>query len=294
MIARAAKQAARDTAPPPAPSRLLHLPVELLRHVLEYLCLHSLQFAGATCGQLRRETAAPDLVKAVARRSDEFWAPLLYDEAARSKIAHLLPRTGADAVPSLGDLRRYFSGTRRPDPLARELFLYGTVERGCEVVATFGPADADKVKTDIGNSNEFDLATLDIPLDWKSPVVKEAYCTEPQFQAVYLNKTVTISVYAITGSGTYLVSEMPIEAGLLPFTILMNMQFMIQHEMQREAMTSFLYDNLNKASFAFQVVNDNFRPFEDGTKAKGRQANAIYLQISRYFRPTHREVIELE
>ena len=294
MIARAAKQAARDTAPPPAPSRLLHLPVELLRHVLEYLCLHSLQFAGATCGQLRRETAAPDLVKAVARRSDEFWAPLLYDEAARSKIAHLLPRTGPNVNPTVGSLGLYFSGTRRPDLLARGLFLYGTVERGCEVVATFGPADADDVLTDIGNCNANELATLDIPLDWKSRVVKEEYSGEIGVEDCCTYKTVTISVYAITGSGTYKVSEMPIRAGSTQFVILMNMHFMIQHEMQREAMASFLYDNSNKASFAFQVVNDNFRSFEEDTKAKAQQADAIYLQISRYFRPTHREVIELE
>ena len=61
---------------------------------------------------------------------------------------------------------------------SNELFLYGTVERGCEVLATFGPVDADKNSTDIGNSKEIDLASLNIPLDWKSPVVKEEYSGE--------------------------------------------------------------------------------------------------------------------
>jgi len=297
MIARADKQAARDTAPAPAPCWLLDLPPEVLRQVLEYLCPQSLQFAGAACAKLRRETAAPDLVRAAARGSDEFWAPLVCDEFARSKIDHLLPRTGPNVGPTIGGLRRYFSGTRRPRLFAHALFFYGTVRREGEVVATFGPADADQANTNIGQCKKHDLAKLDFSLDWKSPVVKQEYSdfsrTTIHFQSTLLKKGVTISVYVITDSGTYLFLETAMKENSMPSLIMMNARWLVSLKKKQNVMTTFLHDNLDKVALCFQVVNNHFTSFEDGTKDDGQQAGAVYLQVSPYFDPTHRGVVEL-
>jgi len=288
MIARAAKQAARDTAP--APCWLLDLPPEVLRHVLEYLCPQSLQFAGAACAKLRRETAAPDLVRAAARRSGEFWVPLVCDESARSKIDHLLPNGLAGS--SLAGLRRYFSGTlpAGQEVAARgELFLYVTLEGDGEVVATFGPVDADEVNTNIGRCATA-WAAVYIPLLWKNADVEDQYWgTEPYKM---LKKTLTGAVYAITRSGTCLVSRMKADWGHphLNTRLLQRVKDDKNKPVRLDVRDQFEgAEVLIQHSKRFLTVDPPCDVMECG-----QQARAIHLEIKEHFGPTVREFIELE
>jgi len=183
--------------------RLLELPEELLRRVLVYLCPASLQFAGSTCGQLRRATAAPGLAEAVVRGSGAFWAPLAYDQPVRSLIDHLLPN--GLAGPSLAGLRRYFSGTQPAAAPAcgDDLFLYGTLERGGEVVATYGPVDARAAVRPLLSGHNYWLVAM--RLDWKSPDLQKK-CSQ-------LFGDISANVYVLTRQGAYVVYREAVPAG---------------------------------------------------------------------------------
>jgi len=307
MIARAAKQAARDTAPPPALCRLLDLPPEVLRHVLEYLCPQSLQFAGATCAKLRRETAAPDLVEAVVRRSGVFWAPLLYDEAARSKIDHLLPRTGPDAGPTIGGLRRYFSGTRpAPQPtIGAEFYVYGAFEMGSQVLATFGPVDARTSIPVMTFENEpiseyAWLLTMD--LNWKTNAVLEEYSrplANTSNKPTTLTRAVNVTIFALTRAGAYVADKIELKPGVdtkrlsspLTFYVLAGLQKIDIEVPRRENLLS------NSAQYQLYGANIQFPAFPsvsgshihlNNTGKFELAAQDFLLQTAEHFRPTEK------
>jgi hypothetical protein len=278
MAARVAKQAARASGTA-APCRLLELPEELLLRVLQHLGMAALQAAGSAW-----------------RGSGEFWAPLAFSEPARSRIQRLLPRAAEGGPPTIGALRLFFSGTQ---PVARdvgEMYLYGTVERGGDVVATFGPVDADLVETDIGESRYRDWTTLKTPLDWKSAAVKKEYSDDdaPGWpKETLLKKSVTVSTYAVTESGTWLAKETSIKAGTKPVDTALDLTLLIFVNKPASIVSCMIWNNLNVAGLWFQIADNDFEPFSRALKGKGQQTRAAFQQIRRHFRPTHREIVEV-
>jgi len=265
-----------------APCWLLELPDEVLRRVLEYLCPASLQFAGSTCGQLRRATAAPDLVEAVVRGSGEFWAPLAYNQPARSLIDRLLPN--GLAGPSLAVLRRYFSGTQPAAAPASgdDLFLYGTLERGGEVVATCGPIDAGDVQTSLyfDHNSFFEPSYLGvtIPMNWKSTSVMREY-TKPTLCWREFKKAVTMTFYALTHEGAYLISRVSVKEGSLGPT-------------SRDGEIEPNYVGWWEAvGLHIPITNNTYGRSNRLFMPEAPKRHDIHLQVVDRFRPTVREVI---
>jgi hypothetical protein len=293
MAARVAKQAARASGTA-ALCRLMELPEELLLRALEYLDMAALQAAGSACAALRRLGASPELVEAAARESGEFWAPLAFEEPARSRIQHLLPRAAEGGPPTIGALRLFFSGTqpcKRPDP---SLFFYVTVEGEGDVLATFGPMDADAVvdtKANVSVSS-YHSALLRVSLDWKNATVKKEYSASWSSTPLeYLNyptgdwligtlvkKSVAIFFYAVTKSGTYLVNETP----------MLRQQFTDWHEYfnkpRGNGADAMVSRTMRTATLAFPLPPEC--GFQATRKAEGQQRKAVLSQLKSHFRPT--------
>jgi hypothetical protein len=295
MAARVAKQAARASGTA-ALCRLMELPEELLLRALEYLDMAALQAAGSACAALRRLGASPELVEAAARGSGEFWAALAFDEPARSRIQRLLPRAAKGGPPTIGALRRFFSGTQ---PVARDvgkLFFYGTVERGGDVVATFGPIDADLMDTDIGVSRNDEMASMSFHLYWKSPAVRKEYSDDDTLgwlNETLLKKSATVSLHAVTDFGTYLVCREVMRAGWHQNDVALRLTNLLLNTKETGIIAPAPCLNLNRVRFFFQVMDDDFESFDFRRKREGRQQGAVFLQVATLFRPTHREVVEV-
>jgi hypothetical protein len=290
MAARVAKQAARASGTA-ALCWLLELPEELLLRVLQHLGMAALQAAGSACAALRRAGAGPELVEAAARGGGEFWASLAFDEPARSRIGHLRPRPAGGGPPTIGALRRFFSGTQ---PVARdvgEMFFCGTVERGGGVVATFGPIDADLMETDIAVSRNYDFAAMSFHLYWKSLAVKKEYSDDdaPGWpNETLLKKSVTVRLHAVTDFGTYLVCREVMRAGWHQNDVALHLADLDMYTNETNIIAPAPCLNLNRVRFIFQVVDKEFESFDFRDKREGCQQGAIFPQVAPLFRPTCR------
>jgi hypothetical protein len=298
MAARVAKQAVRASGTA-ALCRLLELPEELLLRALEYLDMAALQAAGSACAALRRLGAGPELVEAAARGSGEFWAPLAFSEPARSRIQHLLPRAAEGGPPTIGALRLFFSGTQPVTRDVGEMYLYGTVERGGDVVATCGPVDADLMNVKIEESRDGYFHGLKIPFrDWKSAAVEREYSQDdsPHSENETLSKkSATISTYAVTKSGAWQVQETSLKSvKKLAETAPEFAVFTSSHSKAigkacpARSSAGMLWKDLNASCDYFPITDTNFEQFCRAFESKGQQRIALLLEICRHFCPTHR------
>jgi hypothetical protein len=133
---------------------------------------------------------------------------------------------------------------------------------------------------------------LKTPLDWKSAAVKKEYSHDAADETV-LKKSVTVSTYAVTERGTWLVKETSIKAGTKPIEKAQNFAILISVTSPVSIVAGMLWDRLEVGGLWFQITDNNFEPFCRAFKRKGQQTRAAFLQIWRHFRPTHREIVEV-
>jgi hypothetical protein len=173
-----------------------------------------------------------------------------------------------------------------------EMYLYGTVEQGGDVVATCVLADADLMNVKIEESRDGYFHGLKIPFrDWKSAAVEREYSQDdsPHSENETLSKkSATISSYAVTESGAWQVQETSLKSvRKLAETAPEFAVFTASYSPGRSSAGMFWKD-VNASCDYFPITDTNFEQFCRAFESKGQQRISLLLEICRHFRPTHR------